>query len=157
EGEMGGTSGMRSYISVHGATTKYFSNSFVFKNEIEKEGLPRDTSPALGAGGPRFKSGRPDQSFQKLTGISQKPYPTQGEIRGTLLRRPHPLLHLLHLLCAILLQLFYCFDLVVLGDFHVTHRHSDLRVSENSLRTMGARIVMPFSPLLTKRPSSFHV
>ena len=42
EGEMGGTSGMRSYISVHGATTKYFSNSFVFKNEIEKEGLPEE-------------------------------------------------------------------------------------------------------------------
>ena len=36
--------------------TKYFSNSFVFKNEIEKEGLPGDITPALGAGDPRFKS-----------------------------------------------------------------------------------------------------
>ena len=52
---------MWSHISVYGATTKYFSNSFVFKNEIEKEGLPGDIAPALGAGGPRFKSGRPDQ------------------------------------------------------------------------------------------------
>ena len=52
---------MRSHISVHRATTKYFSNSFVFKHEIEKEGLPRDSTPDLGAGGPRFKSGRPDQ------------------------------------------------------------------------------------------------
>jgi len=52
---------MRSHISVHGATTKYFSNSFVFKNEVEKEGLPRDITPALGAGGPELKSRRPDQ------------------------------------------------------------------------------------------------
>ena len=28
---------MRSHISVHRATTKYFSNSFVFKNEIERK------------------------------------------------------------------------------------------------------------------------
>jgi len=42
---------MRSHICVHRATTKYFSNSFVFKTEIEKEGLPGDITPALGAGG----------------------------------------------------------------------------------------------------------
>jgi hypothetical protein len=52
---------MRSHISVHGATTKYFSNSFIFKNEIEKEGLPRDSPAGLGAGGPEFKSRRPGQ------------------------------------------------------------------------------------------------
>ena len=52
---------MRRHISVHRATTKYFSNLFVFKTKIEKEGLPGDITPALGAGGPRFKSGRPDQ------------------------------------------------------------------------------------------------
>ena len=51
---------MRSHISVRGATTKYFSNSFVFKTEIEKEGLPRDSPAGLGAGGPEFKSRRPD-------------------------------------------------------------------------------------------------
>ena len=61
EGEIGGTPCMRSHISVHRATTKYFSNSFVFKTETEKEGLPRDITPALGAGGPEFKSRRPDQ------------------------------------------------------------------------------------------------
>ena len=60
EGEIGGTLCMRSHISVHRATTKYFSNPFVFKNAIEKEGLPRDSTPALGAGGPEFKSRRPD-------------------------------------------------------------------------------------------------
>ena len=59
-GKIRGTLGMRSHISVHRATTKYFSNSFVFKNEIEKEGLPGDITPALGAGGPEFKSRRPD-------------------------------------------------------------------------------------------------
>jgi hypothetical protein len=51
---------MRSYISVHRATTKYFSNSFIFKTKIEKEGLPGDLTPALGAGGLEFKSPRPD-------------------------------------------------------------------------------------------------
>jgi len=37
-----------------------FSNLFVFKNKIEKEGLPSDSPAGLRAGGPRFKSGRPD-------------------------------------------------------------------------------------------------
>ena len=54
---------MRSHISAHRATTKFFSNSFVFKTEIEKEGLPRGSTPDLGAGGPEFKSRRPDQSM----------------------------------------------------------------------------------------------
>jgi hypothetical protein len=57
---------MRSHVFVHGATTKYLCNSFVFKNEIEKEGLPRDTAPALGAGGPEFKSRRPDQGISRI-------------------------------------------------------------------------------------------
>jgi len=54
---------MRSHIFVHGATTKYVSISFVFKKTVEKEGLPGDITPALGAGGLRFKSGRPDQKY----------------------------------------------------------------------------------------------
>jgi hypothetical protein len=57
---------MRSHISVHGATTKFCDNPFVFKNAIEKEGLPRDSTPDLGAGGPRFKSGRPDQNILRV-------------------------------------------------------------------------------------------
>ena len=40
--------------------------SIVLRSTIEKEGLPRDGTPALGAGGPRFKSGRPDQSPQRF-------------------------------------------------------------------------------------------
>jgi hypothetical protein len=56
-GENSGDSIHRSHISVHRPTTKYFSNSFVFKTEIEKEGLPGDITPA---GGPEFKSRRPD-------------------------------------------------------------------------------------------------
>jgi hypothetical protein len=51
---------MRCHFSLHHATTKHFSNLFVFKTETEKEGLPRDSPAGLGAGGPRFKSGRPD-------------------------------------------------------------------------------------------------
>jgi hypothetical protein len=38
---------MRSHMAAHRATTKYFSNSFVFKTTIEKEGLSRDSTPAL--------------------------------------------------------------------------------------------------------------
>ena len=53
---------MRSHISARPAITKYLSNLFVFKTKIEKEGLPRDDTPDLGAGGLRFKSGRPDQN-----------------------------------------------------------------------------------------------
>ena len=51
-----GTPCMRSHISVHRATPKYFSNSFVFKTKIEKEGLARDSTPDLGAGVRRFKT-----------------------------------------------------------------------------------------------------
>src|ERR1700746_2455492 len=65
-GKIRGTPRMRSHISIHRATTKYFSNSFVFKPEIEKEGLPGNITPALGAGGPRFKSGRPDQKISRV-------------------------------------------------------------------------------------------
>jgi hypothetical protein len=38
---------MRSHILVHGATTKFCDNPFIFKNEIEKEGLPRDSTPDM--------------------------------------------------------------------------------------------------------------
>ena len=48
-GKIRGTLRMRSHIVVHRATTKCFSNSFVFKNEIEKEGLPSDSPAGLGA------------------------------------------------------------------------------------------------------------
>jgi hypothetical protein len=72
-GEIGAILWMRSHISAHRATTKYFSNSFIFRTEIEKEGLPGDITPALGSGVPEFKSRRPDQSFfLRLTGISKK-------------------------------------------------------------------------------------
>jgi hypothetical protein len=46
-GKIRGTLCMRSHISVHRATTKYFCNSFVFKSNNEKEGLPRDRTPDL--------------------------------------------------------------------------------------------------------------
>ena len=65
-GKIRGTPYMRSHMSVRCATTKYFSNSFVFKTEIEKEGLPRDSPAGLGAGGPEFKSRRPDQNISRI-------------------------------------------------------------------------------------------
>jgi hypothetical protein len=61
-----GTPRMRNHISVHRATAKYFSNSFVFKPKIEKEGLPRNRTPDLGAGGLEFKSPRPDQNISRI-------------------------------------------------------------------------------------------
>jgi hypothetical protein len=54
---------MRSYISVPRANTKYSSNSFVIKTNIEKEGLSKGSPAGLGAGGPRFKSGPPTNHF----------------------------------------------------------------------------------------------
>ncbi len=76
---------MRSHICLHHATTKYFSNSFVFKTKIEKEGLPRDSTPGLGAGGLRFKSGRPDQNISRIFfGLSKGPF-TQNVHCGILL------------------------------------------------------------------------
>ena len=65
EGEIGGTLCMRSHVSVQRATTKYFSNSFVFKNDIA----------AWGAGGPRFESGRPDQNISRVFfGLLKAPF-----------------------------------------------------------------------------------
>jgi hypothetical protein len=57
---------MRSHIFIHLATTISFAKPFIIKIKIEKEGLPRDSPAGLGAGGLRFKSGRPDQMFQRV-------------------------------------------------------------------------------------------
>ena len=65
-GKIRGTPCMWRHISAHGATTKYISNSFVFNTKIEKEGLPGDSPAGLGAGGLRFKSGRPDQNISRI-------------------------------------------------------------------------------------------
>jgi hypothetical protein len=54
---------MRSHISVQRATTKYFSNSFVSKNKIEKEGLPRDTPLAWAQEAPGSNPGAPTNHF----------------------------------------------------------------------------------------------
>ena len=58
-GKIRGNPRMRSHISPHRATTKYFSNSFVFKNEIEKEGLPRDITPPWAQEVPSSNLGAP--------------------------------------------------------------------------------------------------
>jgi hypothetical protein len=62
---------MRSHVSVHRAATNFFSNSFVFKIKIEKEGLPRNRTPDLGAGGPEFKSRRPDHFMLLMPQVAQ--------------------------------------------------------------------------------------
>lgn len=68
EGEFGGTLCMWSHISVHGATAKFCDNPFVFKNAIEKEGLPRDSTPGLGAGGSEFSFWRRNHSCDSIHG-----------------------------------------------------------------------------------------
>jgi hypothetical protein len=50
---------MRSHIFVHRATTKYFSNSFVFKPKIEKEGLPIDSRLLCAQKAPGSNPGAP--------------------------------------------------------------------------------------------------
>jgi hypothetical protein len=57
---------MRSHFFAHCATSKYFPKSFVFKNFVAKEGLKKDYPAGLGAGGPRFESGRPDQNISRV-------------------------------------------------------------------------------------------
>ena len=57
---------MRSHIFIHLATTISLAKPFIFKIKIGKKGLPADLTPALGAGGPRFKSGRPDHELTEL-------------------------------------------------------------------------------------------
>ena len=44
-------------------TSISFAKPFILNMEIEKEGLPRDSPAALGAGGSRFKSVRPANHF----------------------------------------------------------------------------------------------
>ena len=53
---------MRSHISVYRGTIKFRSNSLVFKNEIEKEGLPRDTAPAWAQEDPGSNPGAPTKT-----------------------------------------------------------------------------------------------
>ena len=66
---------MRSHISVHRATTKYFSNSFIFKTKVEKEGLLKGGPAGLGAGGLEFKSPRPDQNISRIFfGLIKAPF-----------------------------------------------------------------------------------
>ena len=66
EGKIGGTPCMRSHIFIQLATTISFAKPFIFKIENEKEGLPRGSPAGLGAGGPEFKSRRPDQNISRV-------------------------------------------------------------------------------------------
>jgi len=47
-------------ISTLPLTTKSLDNSFIIKKSVVEKGLPEVAITGLGAGGPRFKSGRPD-------------------------------------------------------------------------------------------------
>ena len=75
EGEIGGTPCMGSHILVHGATTKFCDKPFIFKSEIEKEGLPRDSTPDLGAGGPGLNPGAQTNNFHDKSSSREKSSP----------------------------------------------------------------------------------
>jgi hypothetical protein len=62
-GEIRGTLRMRSHILALLPIIKFFAKSFVFKNDVARKGLPKRVPAGLGAGGPEFKSRRPDQLF----------------------------------------------------------------------------------------------
>jgi hypothetical protein len=62
-GKIQGTPCMRIHISVHRATVKYFSNSFVFKTEIEKEGLQEIARLAWAQEVPSSNLGAPTKSI----------------------------------------------------------------------------------------------
>jgi hypothetical protein len=51
-------------------------NSFIFKNEIEKEGLPGDITPALGAGGPGSNPGAPTTNTLNYLRLFLRPIST---------------------------------------------------------------------------------
>ncbi len=74
---------MRSHISVYRATTKYFSNPFVFKIRIEKEGLPRDSPAGLGAGCDKIPASA-DEVLALFDWRKEKPKPLTTAIRETL-------------------------------------------------------------------------
>jgi hypothetical protein len=65
-GKIRGTPRMRRHSLAHRPTTKFFDKSFLFKNYVAGKGLPKDAPSGLGEGGPRFKSGRPDQPLQQV-------------------------------------------------------------------------------------------
>jgi hypothetical protein len=59
------------------------SKLFCFSSIVENRRVVLDGPPALGAGGLRFKSGRPDQYSLRLAGISKKSFPSLwGKFRG---------------------------------------------------------------------------
>jgi len=65
-GTIRGTPRMLRHTSVQRALPKYFSNSFIFKKKIEKEGLLRDNPSGLGTGGPEFPSWRREHSCELI-------------------------------------------------------------------------------------------
>ena len=81
-----------------GGTASYFiplpsllSKSFVFKTVVAKEGLPRDDpSGPRGAGGPEFKSRRPDQNiFNEVLGLCDSHCTRKISLRSSRDRRSH--------------------------------------------------------------------
>jgi hypothetical protein len=59
----GGNSGDSAHADAHSGTYchyQIFRQVFCSQKKVAKEGLPKPDPSGLGAGGPRFKSGRPD-------------------------------------------------------------------------------------------------
>ena len=61
--------------------------SIAFRNNIEREGLPRGSTPGLGAGGLRFKSGRPDHLPRRSFHLWQSASPAVTRTNNPAIRR----------------------------------------------------------------------
>lgn len=85
-GKIRGTLCTQRYIFVQHGTAKIFKKSFCLKDFVVRKGLPKVAVTALGAGGPRFKSGRPDHSFSIYpVAFSRTPNPRlRSRVRGLL-------------------------------------------------------------------------
>src|SRR5215475_3992387 len=62
-GKIRGTLCMLRHISTLPSTTNSVDKSFIFMKSVVEKGLAESVVTGLGAGGPRFKSGRPDQNI----------------------------------------------------------------------------------------------
>jgi hypothetical protein len=62
-GKVGGLHACGATFSYIVPLPKSSVKSIALRSKSEKEGLPRGGTPALGAGGPEFKSRRPDQMY----------------------------------------------------------------------------------------------
>ena len=81
-GKIQGTPDMRSHISVHPVTTKYFSNSCVFKTRLKRKDFPEVARLAWAQEVPSSNLGAPTNLFCDLQASLKSPSPHYGGNSG---------------------------------------------------------------------------